>query len=237
MAPTGLELLERCLAQDANILALAGITGLPNDSELLNELPYVVSAALAPAISRAASALQATQLPAGVLTFPGQPRLFVSRSRLGAVWLLRELIPDAVKLFERDGWGKLAALAWAADVAGRARDEAEKQAEAGEDGEGEKEDREDIEEEEEEESGDGEEDGGRKSLGPPLDTQERMEKDGLNTQEQQEYAEDMARQRGIRLSGKVAQLGTVQTIGNAMGAAERRRKRKRDAEAAYDSRQ
>lgn len=33
MAPTGLELLDRCMAEDADILALVGLTGLPVDEE------------------------------------------------------------------------------------------------------------------------------------------------------------------------------------------------------------
>lgn len=48
--------------------------------------------------------------------------------------------------------------------------------------------------------------------------------------------EELGRQRGLRLSGKIAQLGLAQTVSNKNAAAEKRRKRKRDAVAAHDAR-
>ncbi|KAF4306714.1 hypothetical protein GTA08_BOTSDO06115 [Botryosphaeria dothidea] len=63
-----------------------------------------------------------------------------------------------------------------------------------------------------------------------------MDQAGLNTQERIEYVEELGRQRGLRLSGKIAQLGLAQTVSNKNAAAEKRRKRKRDAVAAHDAR-
>lgn len=85
MPPRGFELLRRCSTEDDSILTLSGLSGIPTDSELSEELPFVVNVGSAPAISRACAAMRQARLPAGVLAFLGQPRLFVSSSRISAV--------------------------------------------------------------------------------------------------------------------------------------------------------
>lgn len=72
----------------------------------------------APTGSRVSTAMRLARLLAGVLAFPGHPCLLVSSSRIGTVWLLRELISEADEHLGKKMWNNLAALAWAVAVAG-----------------------------------------------------------------------------------------------------------------------
>ena len=160
--------LARYVAQNEASEVAFGLAGLPNYDSYLppSGLPlHITTTTATPDIQRVKSTVQSTGRPAAVLVCHGQPSIFVAGSRIGAVWLLRELLPEDASLSD-DVWSQLAGVAWRADHnisreeerAGATEDlseknleqEGEQEAEKEEEKRGEQEGEQEAEEEEEE---------------------------------------------------------------------------------------